>query len=790
MKTTTKRANGRLERWAWALLLLGPLGSAGSLGCYSGVGTGGDDEPAGASSGESPDDDSQDDDDDPDRDPQQPEEECVDTRNYFEEEIWRPILSADCFGCHNPEGAAKDTDLVLQGNDYPGYLEANYNTVQNVARLEIDGTSLLLLKPSADVEHGGARRFDKQSDSYAALTEMVERFDAPVQCVDDKDIEAYFQGLVELDEEDTLRKAVFLLASRLPTPDEYDRVRGEGIDAVDEVLDEVLQEEAFYVRIREIYNDLMHTDALLAGDDAIEALDPERFPDAEWYMLLPEEEQNENRDLANDAIAREPLLIIEHILREDRPFSDLITGDYTIVNPYSARSYSIPLDLFSDQNDPEEFVEYSFEDIPQAGVISTPAFLARYPSTPTNRNRHRSRMVYDFFFATDVMRLAARPIDVTSIADFNPTLHNPACNVCHNNIDPLAGALQNWTDEGWYRPPVEGWFPDMAPPGFADTMIPFEEKERALQWLTSELVQDDKFALATVYTLYSGLTGQEPLLEPLDADLPDYVHQIAAFEAQDYTFKQIASAFRDSNFDLRVAIKGLVKSPWFRAVSMERDPNARRTKELAPMGTARLLSPEALHRRIVASVGFGWQRNGTDVLLSTYRFFYGGIDSIQTTTRLTELNGVMANIAERMANEVSCSATAFDFTRATDERLLFPKVELTDMPDSDAGRTAIIENIVYLHQHLLGEKLDASDPEIQRTYALFEGVFGDGHADLLSEDGDYSVALPSACRATVDRVTGEELAEGDSLLDDPDYTVRAWMAVVSYLLGDHRYLYE
>ncbi len=158
MKTTTKRANGRLERWAWALLLLGPLGSAGSLGCYSGVGTGGDDEPAGASSGESPDDDSQDDDDDPDRDPQQPEEECVDTRNYFEEEIWRPILSADCFGCHNPEGAAKDTDLVLQGNDYPGYLEANYNTVQNVARLEIDGTSLLLLKPSADVEHGGARR--------------------------------------------------------------------------------------------------------------------------------------------------------------------------------------------------------------------------------------------------------------------------------------------------------------------------------------------------------------------------------------------------------------------------------------------------------------------------------------------------------------------------------------------------------------------------------------------------------------------------------------------------------
>lgn len=772
---------------------VGTLLMAASLlsGCYAGIGTGGEDDgvgPGADSEGESDTSDDPQDDTGDEPEPQEPEEECVDTRNYFEDEVWRPLLQADCFGCHNPEGEAKDTDLVLQGNDYPGYLEANYTTVQNVARLEIDGTSLMLLKPSAQVEHTGGSRFGADSDLYATMEEMISRFDAPVHCVDDKDIEAYFEGIVELDEEETLRKATFLLASRYPTAEEYDAVRGEGMDALDPILDEVLSEEAFYVRIQEIYNDLMHTDAMLDGDTAIDALDEGRFPNKRWYELLPDEQMDENRDLANDAVGKEPLHIIEHILREGRPFTEVITGDWTIVNPYSARSYDIPLNIFTDQNDPEELVEYSFEELPQAGVLSTPSFLARYPSTPTNRNRHRSKIVYDFFFATDVMRLAARPIDASSIAAHNPTLNNAQCTVCHDNMDPLAGAFQNWNDLGHYQPPEEGWYPDMVPPGFGDIEIPYEESGRALQWLTEQLVIDDKFALSVVYTLYTGLTGQEPLLEPLDADHADYVHQIAAFEAQDYTFKKIARDLVEGDYELRVAIKGLVKSSWFRAVSLEQEAGNGRYKKLAPMGTARLLSPEALDRRITASVGFEWERGGTNVLRNTYRFFYGGIDSIQSTTRLTDMNGVMANIAERMANEVSCNATAFDFTRPTEERMLFPNVEITDLPN-EGGDAAIRDNIVYLHEHLLGDRLDSNDSEIERTVQLFNTVYEHGHTDLLSESSNYSVALPSPCRASTDRITGEELGAA-ALTDDPDYTVRAWMAVVSYLLGDFGFLYE
>lgn len=73
-----------------------------------------------------------------------------------------------------------------------------------------------------------------------------------------------------------------------------------------DALDPVLEEEAFYVRIQEIYNDLMHTDAMLDGDAAIDALDEGRFLNKRWCDLLRDEEMAPNRDLANDAAGNRP----------------------------------------------------------------------------------------------------------------------------------------------------------------------------------------------------------------------------------------------------------------------------------------------------------------------------------------------------------------------------------------------------------------------------------------------------------------------------------------------------
>ena len=38
--------------------------------------------------------------------------------------------------------------------------------------------------------------------------------------------------------------------------------------------------------------------------------------------------------------------------------------------------------------------------------------------------------------------------------------------------------------------------------------------------------------------------------------------------------------------------------------------------------------------------------------------------------------------------------------------------------------------------------------------------------------------------------TGEPYPEEQQVVDDPNYTVRAWMAVMAYLLSDYRFLHE
>ena len=147
---------------------------------------------------------------------------------------------------------------------------------------------------------------------------------------------------------------------------------------------------------------------------------------------------------------------------------------------------STPASLgFENVGDPNELVEWNDEEWPQAGILSTPVYNNRYPNTPTNRNRMRSRIFYEFFGAEDVQRLAARPIDVNSVQSTNPTLFDNKCTICHDFVDPVAGGFQNYDFNGVYRPygEGEGWYGDMVPPGFRGTEIPLDQAP--LPWLAS-----------------------------------------------------------------------------------------------------------------------------------------------------------------------------------------------------------------------------------------------------------------------------------------------------------------
>ena len=182
---------------------------------------------------------------------------------------------------------------------------------------------------------------------------------------------------------------------------------------------------------------------------------------------------------------RAPLELIAHVVENDRPYTEILTADYIMANPWAARAYGDSTRQFVDPGDMQEFrpsrivkyyrkgegLEREFDRVidstriidpgplitnyPHAGILNTTSFLLRYPTTATNRNRARSRWTYYHFLGLDVEKSASRTTDPDALADTNnPTLLNPACTVCHRALDPVAGAFQNYADNGYYR---ESW---------------------------------------------------------------------------------------------------------------------------------------------------------------------------------------------------------------------------------------------------------------------------------------------------------------------------------------------
>ena len=178
---------------------------------------------------------------------------------------------------------------------------------------------------------------------------------------------------------------------------------------------------------------------------------------------------------------RAPLELIAHVVENDLPYTEILTADYIMANPWTARAYGAST-RFDDPDDIHEFrpsriMNYyrmgdGFKaesdpvlqvgrildpgplhtDYPHAGILNTNAFLKRYPSTATNRNRARARWTYYHFLGLDVEKSASRTTDPVALADTNnPTMRNPACTVCHSVLDPVAGAFQNYGDVGYYK---------------------------------------------------------------------------------------------------------------------------------------------------------------------------------------------------------------------------------------------------------------------------------------------------------------------------------------------------
>ena len=200
-----------------------------------------------------------------------------------------------------------------------------------------------------------------------------------------------------------------------------------------------MKEDAFYDRLREGFNDVFLTLGV-DGNPEQSVLSYEHFPQRLWYQkfdLSHIKDEAERRragyKLASDyrtAIMAEPMKLVEHIVRNDRPFTEIVTADYAMVSPYTARGYGIfeqMKDKFKNPEDPLEFIPVKLRALtrtqsgtwepvglrdnrvhpPRLAGRSSFRYLCACPTTETNRNRLRARMYYQHFLGVDVLELAA-----------------------------------------------------------------------------------------------------------------------------------------------------------------------------------------------------------------------------------------------------------------------------------------------------------------------------------------------------------------------------------------------
>ena len=393
------------------------------------------------------------------------------------------IVQNRCVRCHVAGGRAAGARLrFIAASDAADHQARNIEALQTFLA-EVPDAAAVLLNRVQGIGHGGGVQIAADTEDHAHMARLLTRLgEEPPAPPSAPSASRLFDGVQLETPRRTLRRAALIFAGRIPTAAEYAALDGGGSGALRRALRGLMTGDGFHDFLLRASNDRLLTDRELnrfsvIGNDGFFVA----FDDA--YIRLQQGDENEFRDwhrAVQHGAARAPLELIAHVAENDLPYTTVLTADYIMANPQAARAYGAPT-AFNDRNDVHEFKPTTITgyyrhgegyrqryipgigvrvvdpgplrtNLPHAGVLSTKAFLQRYPTTATNRNRARSRWTYYHFLGVDVEQSASRTTDPAALADTdNPTLKNPACTVCHEQLDPVAGAFQNYGDSGYYR---------------------------------------------------------------------------------------------------------------------------------------------------------------------------------------------------------------------------------------------------------------------------------------------------------------------------------------------------
>ncbi len=559
-----------------------------------------------------------------------------------------------------------------------------------------------------------------------------------------------------------LHKVSHSLAHVEPSQEWINLVKAEGEAGLEKAVREILEYPGFYWRIRDIYSPVLQSHIIPSNRYA--KMIGGR---AAWYNDLPPEQIHDagaTRWAIWDAVNNEPSRLVEFVVKNNLPFTEILTAEYTLVNYFSARAYNVLNQVsFTETltptvgSFPYDAREYkkAYLPFPGSGILTSSVFMTLYPTTDGNMNRHRAYNVFKMFLDTDILDLPGSRVEADDITVDNPTMENPTCTGCHNVMDPVAATFRHWSD------PEERRYGDwrfarwnqniILPPGFNGELMP-EDNVGAVQWLGKKIAEDPRFAMSTVKTFFTEITGHELLPVPSE---DDSANTKAFYEYQQKQLKIFADDFIQSGYLLKDLIVDFVLSDFY-------------SNEAYLGGTSRLINSIQLDRKVRSALGVDWYGVSNDLI---NRFYRGNQPS-----------GIMALMQQMAGSEVACYAVPADYYKPIEDRRLLPFFVDGPVLDEDGNvissekETEIKKNLRNLMWVIWGDSVALDSPALLSLYDL------------------YLEIIPIGLQGNIDRGTSEYDFYCDRFHQmrghDDHYALRAWMAVVNLMVDDHRFLYN
>jgi hypothetical protein len=163
-------------------------------------------------------------------------------------------------------------------------------------------------------------------------------------------------------------------------------------------------------------------------------------------------------DDTRTAMQRETTMFVSSIIHDDRPVTELIDGNYTFLNEKLAKLYGIP-----DVTGAEMRRVTLPPGSPRGGVLTQGSALVVTSNPDRTSPVKRGLFVLDNFLGTPTPppppNVPALEAAEKSFGDHEPTLREslqmhrekPLCASCHNRMDPIGLAFENFNAMGMWR---------------------------------------------------------------------------------------------------------------------------------------------------------------------------------------------------------------------------------------------------------------------------------------------------------------------------------------------------